>query len=427
MVNKKEFVLKGNIVYATEEKKLCCTNNGYLVCCDGRSQGVFQKLPKKYENLPVIDYGEAVILPGMTDLHVHAPQDTFRGLGMDLVLLEWLQQNTFPEEAKYQELSYAREAYQMFVGDLKNSFTTRACVFATLHGEATVELMDQLEESGLVTYVGKVNMDRNGTKELCEHSAEASVEDTRKWLNEIEGKYVRTSPILTPRFIPSCSDELMRGLHIVQEEKGLRIQSHLSENPSEVAWVKELVPAADSYAGAYDLCGMFGERDCPAVMAHCVYCTDEEQKLMKERGVYVAHCPDSNINLTSGIAPIRKYMDLDIRVGLGTDVAGGCSISMARQTVLAIQMSKMYYRLVDAGCKPLNFAEAFYLATLGGGSYFGKVGSFEKDYEFDAVIVSDEKIKSMRQLSLEERVERLFYEENECQIVDKYVCGTKIL
>lgn len=137
------------------------------------------------------------------------------------------------------------------MSDLKHSLTTRACIFATLHREATVALMDLLEESGIVSYVGKVNMDRNGGENLCEADASAAAEDTKKWIEETAGKYERTNPILTPRFIPSCTDELMRELAKLQKTTGLRVQSHLSENPSEVAWVKELVPAAKNYADAY--------------------------------------------------------------------------------------------------------------------------------------------------------------------------------
>ena len=421
------FVLKGNIGFSREDKTLCCMPESYVVCAEGICMGAFTGLPEKYRDFPLIDCGDDLVIPGMTDLHLHGPQYTFRGLGMDLELLEWLQTHTFPEEAKYQNAEYAKSAYRMFVEDLKRSFTTRACIFATLHKEATMELMDQLEESGLVTLVGKVNMDRNGGEELCEESAAASLEETGQWLALVSEKnYRRTGAILTPRFIPCCSDELMRGLSELQKKHGLRVQSHLSENPSEVAWVRELVPAADSYAGAYDLFRMLGDKEHPAVMAHCVYCSEEEMDLMKCRGVYVAHCPESNLNLSSGIAPVRKYLRLGIDVGIGTDVAGGASLSMAKAMSLAVQCSKMYYRLVNEEEKPLTFAEVFYLATLGGGSYFGKTGSFLEGYGFDAVVVSDAALKSMRSLTVEERLERMIYEETDCRIVQKFVDGKNV-
>lgn len=423
---KKEMVLKGNIVCSREDKSLCCIPNGYVVSRDGICEGVYEQLPDDCAMLPLTDCGDDLILPGMTDLHVHAPQYTFRGIGMDMELLEWLQVHTFPEESKYRETSYAKAAYEIFVQDLMSSLTTRACIFATLHKEATLELMKQLEESGLVTYVGKVNMDRNGSDTLCEKDVRQSIADTTMWLKQSGGRFERTMPILTPRFIPTCTDKLMEELGRICRESGLRVQSHLSENPSEVAWVKELVPASKSYADAYHMFGMLGDKAHPAVMAHCIYCSEPEIKLMKQQGVYVAHCPDSNLNLASGIAPIRRYLEQEIPVGLGTDVAGGSSLSMTKAVTLAIQSSKMYWRLVDKECRPLTFAEAFYLATIGGGSYFGKVGSFLPGYEFDAVVVNDRSLKSAGMLSVEERLERMFYDEKGYEIEMKFVRGKKI-
>ena len=421
-MEKKSFVLKGNIVYSGENKELCSIEGGYVVCENSICRGAFEKLPKQYETLPLTDYGDKIILPGMTDLHVHAPQYTFRALGMDLELLDWLNVHTFPEEAKYVDISYAKRAYGSFVSDLKHSLTTRACIFATLHREATVALMDLLEESGIVSYVGKVNMDRNGGENLCEADASAAAEDTKKWIEETAGKYERTNPILTPRFIPSCTDELMRELAKLQKTTGLRVQSHLSENPSEVAWVKELVPAAKNYADAYAVFDMFGDKDHPAVMAHCIY-SEDEMDLLKEHGVYVAHCPESNLNLSSGIAPVRKFLEEGVAVGLGSDVAGGSSLSMAKALTLAVQVSKMYWRLIDEKSKPLTFAEAFYLATAGGGSYFGKVGTFLDGYEFDAVVAEDHIAKDVREYTPIQRTERMMYDESTMTICAKYAAG----
>lgn len=420
------FVLKGAIAYSKDANTIETYANGYLVCENKKCAGVYRKLPKKYENLPIVDYGDRLIIPGMTDLHVHAPQYTFRGIGMDLELLEWLNQHTFPEEAKYVNVEYAKQAYAYFVQDLKRCFTTRAVIFATIHNESTVALMDQLEETGMVTYVGRVNMDRNSVPALQEENAEVSLRGTERWLKEIEGKYGNTYPILTPRFIPSCSDELMQGLGKIAQEKGLRIQSHLSENQSEIAWVRELVPTADCYAKAYESFGALAEPGRPTIMAHCVYSDEREIELMKKHGTFVAHCPDSNMNLSSGIAPIRRFLDAGLQVGLGTDVAAGSSMNMLKTILCALQVSKMYYRMVDTNVKALSFEEAFYLSTAGGGSYFGKVGTFLEDYEFDALVIDDSKMYSMREMSIRERLERMVYNDSDCVIMDKYVKGMQI-
>lgn len=423
--NHTPFVLRGNIIYSNTDTSANYLENAYLICVNQKVCGVFSELPSLYKDCPIIDYKDQLIIPGMSDLHLHAPQYPFRGLGMDLELIDWLNTNTFPEEAKYQDLNYAKEAYSIFTADLLHSTTTRACIFATLHLEATLLLMDLLEKSGLCTYVGKVNMDRNGSAELQEKDPDTAYADTRNWIIQSQKAFKHTKPILTPRFIPSCSDELMRKLKMLQTEFQLPMQSHLSENLDEIKWVKELVPEAKFYGDAYHLFGLFGN-DMPTIMAHCVYSTDAEIELMKQNGVFVAHCPESNVNIASGIAPIRHYLDKKLHVGLGSDVAGGSSLSLFKAMALTIQSSKLYYRLVDISKKPLSFEEAFYLATLGGGAFFGKVGSFLEDYAFDAVVLDDSNIKSPRPVTLKERLERAVYLADQVKITAKYVDGHKL-
>ncbi len=425
-MNNGSFVLRGGIAFSEDINRITTYYRGYLVCVDGVCKGAFVDLPEQYRSLQLYDYGERLIIPGMTDLHVHAPQYTFRGIGMDEELLEWLSTYTFPEEAKYADIEYAKKAYSYFTKDLQRCFSTRAVVFGTLHNEATIELMNQLEDTGIISYVGKVNMDRNGGENLQEADAQSSLEDTVKWLESIQGKYSNTMPILTPRFIPSCSDELMIGIGKLSNEKHLRIQSHLSENKSEIAWVKELVPKSTCYANAYEMFDTMGTPEQPTIMAHCVHSDDKEMDILKKHGAYIAHCADSNMNLTSGIAPIRKYVDAGINIGLGTDVAAGSSMNMLKTMLITLQASKMYYRLVDTDVKPLTFEEVFYLATEGGGSYFGKVGSFKEGYDFDAVVIDDSKMFSMRDMSIRERIERMCYNDADAIIKDKFVKGKKI-
>ena len=215
------FILKGNICYSETAETLRTVPNAFLVCRDGICQGVFEKLPEEFKDYPLTDYKDALILPGLVDLHLHAPQYAFTGLGMDMELLEWLETRTFPEEGKYGDMEYAGKAYHIFTEDLKKSATTRACIFATRHVPATVLLMDMLEETGLKAMVGKVNMDRNAPDYLCEESAERSAEDTLLWLKEVGGRYKNIRPILTPRFIPSCSDRLMEMLSGIRREYDL--------------------------------------------------------------------------------------------------------------------------------------------------------------------------------------------------------------
>lgn len=421
----KSFVLKGHICDSANKDQLRIVTDGYLVCEDGLCRGVFSRLPERFGALPLLDYGDRLIIPGMSDLHLHAPQFSFRGLGMDMELLDWLNTYTFPEESKYADLDYADRAYGIFADHLRRSTTTRAVVFATLHAPATMLLMEKMENAGLVSLVGKVNMDRNSPDYLREESAASALEVTESWICQCRDRFRHTKPILTPRFIPTCSDELMRGLRGLQEKYQLPVQSHLSENYGEIAWVQELCPSSRFYGDAYDQFGLFGgDHNC--VMAHCVHSGEAEMELMKKNGVFIAHSPESNINLASGVAPINRYLDNGLKVGLATDVAGGSHESMLRAIMHAIQASKLRWRLLDESVKPLSFDRAFYLATAGGGEFFGKVGKFEDGYELDAVVLDDSNLDHPQPLDVRARLERCVYLADERNVAAKFVDGRKV-
>lgn len=147
---------------------------------------------------------------------------------------------------------------------------------------------------------------------------------------------------------------------------------------------------------------------------------------MKERGVFVAHCPQSNTNLASGIAPVRKFLKEGIAVGLGSDVAGGHTESIFRAMADAVQVSKLYWRLADQKDSPLTMEEAFYLATRGGGAFFGKVGSFDPGYEFDMLVLDDSSLPHPQELDVKDRLERFVYLSDERHIAGKYVAGRKL-
>ena len=429
----KDFVLKGNICYSKTKNELEIVEKGYLVCIDGKSAGVFTELPLEYDSLSLVDYGDQLIIPGMVDLHIHAPQYAFRGMSMDLELMDWLNQYTFPEEEKFEDLSYAEKAYTIFADAMKVGATTRAVIFATRHRAATNLLMRLMEDTGIVSYVGKINMDREASDKLTEKSALMSAFETWGWINELKDDFVRTKPILTPRFIPCCTDELMEELREIQMAYGIPVQSHLSENPGEIDFVHFLRPQNEFYGEAYNDYDLFGfnddiQTDVKTVMAHCVWSTEEELQLIRRNGVFIAHCPASNMNLSSGIAPIRKCLNRNMRIGLGSDIAGGHSDSIFRAMTDAIQVSKMYWRYVDQNSSAIIFPEAFYMATKGGGEFFGQVGSFEEGYEFDAVVLDDSMLAHPQPLTVAQRLERAVYLSLDTKgITAKYVQGRQVL
>lgn len=426
------FVLKGDICWAASPTGLSAVPDGCAVCVDGRSQGVFRQLPGEFRRLPVYDYSGMLLIPGLVDLHIHAPQYAFRGMGMDMELMEWLQKQTFPEEAKYADPEYARRAYTQFAEAMRTGATTHACIFATRHSGTAELLMELMEGTGLVSYVGKVNMDRDAPEPLREPDAEHSAQDTVHWLERVRGRFLRTRPILTPRFIPSCTDALLDRLAEIRAGYGLPVQSHLSENPGEVELVGRLCPEAAFYGDAYDRHSLFGVdhrdgRPYPAIMAHCVHSGAEEVRRLKENGVFLAHCPASNTNLASGIAPVRRYLQAGLRVGLGSDVAGGHTASILRAACDAVQVSKLRWRLVDRDAPPLTFREAFYLATKGGGAFFGQAGSFEPGYDFSAVVLDDRPLLHPFPLTVEQRLERAAYSSLDLYgVTAKFVSGTRV-
>ena len=418
-------LIKGSFIYSIDKDNIEIKENQYLLIRDGKSEEFYKEIPSRLKNIQIEDYGDNIIIPGLIDLHIHAPQYAFRGMGMDMQLLDWLNTYAFKEEGKYRDLEYAKKQYSKFVSDVKNSATTRLSIFATLHKDATIMLMDMLEEAGIKAYVGKVNMDRNSPEFLTEDTLK-SKEDTIEWLEDTKDRYKNIKPILTPRFIPSCTDNLMEEIKQINNIYNIPVQSHLSENKSEIEWVAELHPDTKNYAEAYDKYNLFGKNN-KTIMAHCVHCPDDELELIKQNNVVVAHCPQSNANLTSGIAPIKNMLSMGINVGLGSDIAAGSSLSIFRAMSDAVQVSKLRESLTGQKNQTLTLTEVFYLGTKGGGKFLGDVGSFEKGYEFDAVVLNDKSFGDNSDFTLKERLERIIYLSDDRNIVAKYVAGNKII
>lgn len=414
------FALLGDIVYTAANGSLSLNENACLVVEDGRCAGVFPALPERYRGLPA-ETCRGLIVPGFVDLHLHASQYENVGLGLDMELLDWLDRLTFPTESRFESEAYAAAAYESFTYALRRSPTTRACVFATIHDDATLLLMELLEHSGLLTLVGKVNMDRNSPAYYVEPDTETSLAATRRWLDAAD-RFTRARPVLTPRFVPACSDELLAGIGDLARERKLPVQSHLSENLSEISWVRQLCPDSGSYTEVYERAGLLGPQ---SVMAHCVYLDDGEIDRIKGTGTFVAHCPTSNTNMRSGAAPVRRYLDEGLNIGLGSDVSGGHSLDLFDVMREAIDVSKLRWRLADDSRPALTAAEAFAMATRGGGAFFGDVGAFDAGFEADVLLVDDSRF-SLAGDSLERRFERMIYLANQTDVHRKYVRGERI-
>ena len=431
-------VYKAHILFTKEKDSFEIFENGYIAVEDGIVKGVSCNLADlDCEGVEVTDFGNRLLIPAMNDMHVHAPQVHNQGVAMDLELLPWLQNYTFPEESKYADVHYAERMYRRFLHTQWLFGTMRSVVFGTIHTESTRILMNLYKEAGMGALVGKVAMNRNCPENLSEDvdnyiagtesiiaetdaSANDRNVDPHSTLHSSLPPLVR--PIITPRFVPSCTPELLRACGELARKYQLPVQSHLSENTSEIAWVQELEKESTSYGDAYNRYGLFGQT--PTIMAHCVWTQGKELELMKQNGVMVAHCPTSNFNLSSGIAPVRSFLDEGLHVGLGSDISGGHDLNMFRMLVYAIQVSKMHYQL-DHDKAFLTLPEIFWIATKSAGSFFGKVGSFEPGYEFDALVI-DDAVLYPDEYSLIHRLERFIYVGDDRQILHRFCRGVEV-
>ena len=377
-------ILKGTVVSARSLGKLDITENGYLVAENSVIAGVFPALPERYAGAAVEDYGGALILQSFADLHLHAPQYPMLGMGMDLPLLDWLNAYAFPTEARFADPDYARTIYRQLAHELISHGTTRVCMFSSLHADATLILMEELEKAGVTGLVGKVNMDRNGSPALQE-TTEESMRETLAWLDEC-ASFPHIRPILTPRFTPSCTDELMAFLGRLAAERGLPIQSHLSENTAELELVRRLHPDCEQYWQTYDKFGLWNSR---TVMAHCVWSDERERAAMRQAGVTAVHCADSNLNLCSGVSPVRAMLREGVKVALGSDIAGGDTLDMFDVIASTVRASKARRIMDNWETDFLTAAEGWYLGTSAGASFFGAKPGFAVGEPLHALVLDD--------------------------------------
>ncbi|KAJ1664496.1 hypothetical protein IW140_000499 [Coemansia sp. RSA 1813] len=345
--------------------------------------------------------GGQFLMPGLIDTHTHAPQATFMGLGHDLPLMEWLETYTFKYESKFSDTQWARQMYQAAVSRVVRNGVTFAAYYGTIHLEATCVLADVIRGIGQRAYVGKVCMDAN-SPDYYVQTTTTTLDDTREFVARIQaaddqgcGGLPLVSPIVTPRFVPSCSGACLQGLGDLARAHDLPVQSHLCENPAEVAFAKACFPGSTSYAAIYNKYGLLKPG---SIMAHCVHMSDEDVELVGATGSGVSHCPNSNFALTSGIADVRRLIARGIPVGLGTDVGGGYSPSIidamrmaaaANRALLAMKRDRGD-ALEGRAAVPLEFSEVLFLATMGGARVMRMhhlLGSLDPGKLLDAVVV----------------------------------------
>lgn len=418
----KKTAVKGHIINAPVLGELEITQNGYLLLEDGVIRGIASELPAEYMGAELIDFGNCLIMQSFADMHFHAPQIVFAGIGLDLPLLEWLPKYAFPAEVLFRDTGFAREIYAALAAELIARGTTRVCAFSSLHTDASIVLMEEFEKAGLTGYVGKVAMDRQSLPGVYQEETETSVKEQLRFLEESE-RFTRIKPIITPRFTVACSDELMAALGRIRAERDLPVQSHLSENLLEISNVKKLCPDCAEYWETYDRFGLLTDR---TIMAHCVWCSERERAALRSRGVTVAHCPDSNISLMSGFVPVRQMLTEGIRVTLGSDIAGGAELSMNRVMAEATRMSKAVRINSGWTVEALSEKEAFYLGTSAGAPFFGARPGFAPGNKLHAIVADDSNMPLSDRITVEERFKRLLYTMEKTNIAAVFSDGKRV-
>jgi len=339
------------------------------------------------------------LLPGFVDLHVHAPQYPQLGNALGVPLEVWLQTYTFPLEARYRDLAFARRSYGLLVDDLLSNGTTTALYFATIHQEVTRLLVDLCLEKGQRALVGKVAMDN--VDECPDYyrdaSPDAALDGTRALIDYVrshpENTENRVLPVVTPRFIPSCTDATLEGLGDIAGECGCHVQTHCSESDWAHGYVLARYGLTDT-----EMLDRFGLLRRRTVLAHGNFLTADDMEMIRVRQSAIAHCPLSNAYFANAVFPLRAALEKGLHVGLGTDISGGPSASMLENCRGAILVSRMLQTGVDPrleadarstfGPAQIDFRDAFHIATAGGGIALDlPVGQFTPGFKFDAIVI----------------------------------------
>lgn len=364
-------------------------------------------------------HASEILVPGFIDTHIHFPQFPFTGAGIDKPLMGddgFLVKYAFPTEESMSDLAIARSVYNAGLETLLRHGTTSALIFASIHCQASKELVDAaIRNRGPRAFVGKVCVDRHCPDSYIE-TTETSINETEDFINYTQARAAEAGhsppylvqPVVTPRFLPTCTAELLAGLSQLAERYKCIIQSHMSESIDEVEFSSALFEGKTDAEVFSD----FGLLRAPSVMAHCVQMKCTEEDLLRDSGAAIAHCPLSNFFFASGALPVKQLISRGLKVGLGTDVAGGYSPSMLSSMRAAVLASKtLHFQYLpgavqssvgglSVGAKEkesskeqddLSHFDALYLATMGGAASLGLqdlLGSFEEGKRFDAVLLT---------------------------------------
>ena len=389
------------------------------------------------------DFKDKILLPGFIDLHIHAPQWPQAGLALDDELSYWLNNFTFPLESKYQDLDYAREVYSDLVKTLLANGTTSAMYFGTIHNEATLELAKICASYGQRGFVGKVVMDDKTMNPdfYRDNSTKEAIENTEKFIIDVQtlakDVFQGVYPVITPRFVPSCTDNALLELGKLAKKYNCYIQSHCSESDWEHNFVIDRFGKRDS-----EVLDQFGLLTDKSIMAHGNFIDSDDADIFKKKKSSICHCPISNSYFANAVFPVNQLKKQGLNICLGTDISGGFSPSLYDNIKHSVMASRMLNDGVDnklsADNRGTNNArvsvfEAFYLATTGGGEALKlPLGIFKEGYicDFQVIDINSPNNKLPNFLDNEEDkhlLQKILYLSTSENIREVWVQGKQIL
>ena len=383
-----------------------------------------------YHKLAADEY----LLPGYVDLHVHAPQWPQAGLSLDLPLADWLNHYTFPLEQKCLDLDYSKTIYNSLVKELLSQGTTTALMFGTIYNDSNIILAKSCLEYGLRGFIGQVAMDNpdQTPADYRNQSAQDAVDSTElfiKQLQNLSSDADRVVPVITPRFVPSCSDACLQGLGQLANKYHVPVQTHVSESSWEHGYVLDRFKATDTHV--LDQFGLLTDR---TILMHATHLTDDDMDLLAKREAALAHCPISNAYFGNGVMRVKEILAKQIKLGLGTDISGGYSSGIYHNIRQAVISSRMLEDGVDTTKQAttrgvansrINIATAFYMATVGGAEALHlKTGRIKEGYKADLQVVKSH--PSVITLSDEQMIERILYQTQQSDIKQVYIDGNLV-
>ena len=383
-----------------------------------------------------VDLRPLVVMPGMVDLHAHLPQLPNAGLGFGLDLLTWLERYIFPLERRWEDPEVAARLTASAFRSFAAAGTTTLLAYGAVYKAAMDAAFASAEEHGIRAILGKVMMDRVTYDEgierstLIDRSVRESEELCARWHGADDG---RLGYAVTPRFAVSCTAEMLEASAALAARTGAWWQTHVSEDPGEIAEVARLFPEATDYVDVYDRAGGLGQR---TILAHAIHLSDREIDRLAETGTRVAHCPASNLFLASGIMPLARYLEAGLSIGLGSDVAGGPDAPLF--TVMRVGAYAQVARRTVGGdpgeiLRPIDWLR---LGTLSGARALGlgdRIGSVEPGKEADLIAVDPRLTVALPDLAYdpgrvetEELVSRLIFRAHADMVRGAWVRGRKL-